>query len=269
MKVAVCCIGRMENRYINEFINHYLCLGVDKIFIYDNNYDGEDRFEDVIPNELLGNKIEIINYRNRSICQMASYQDCYDKHNKEYDWILFIDCDEYLYMEGFDDIKLFLSQDKFKEYELIHINWMQYDDNNHILYEDKPLKERFTRPILPLDGKHNLLIKSILRGGLEKISWRATPHSPYNRLKCCKASGEADKSWYLINNDIDFSYAHFKHYSKKTIDEWLEIKVKRGFPDGNKDLFKKINFIENFFEINEKTEEKINFIKEKGLGHLL
>ena len=42
IKVAVCCIGRQENRYINEFISHYLNLGVDKIFIYDNNgYDEE------------------------------------------------------------------------------------------------------------------------------------------------------------------------------------------------------------------------------------
>ena len=46
MKVCVCCIGRRENRYINEFIEHYLTIGVDKIFIYDNNHGEEEHFED-------------------------------------------------------------------------------------------------------------------------------------------------------------------------------------------------------------------------------
>ena len=36
-KVAVCAIGRLENRYAVEWVEHYNALGVDKIFIYDNN----------------------------------------------------------------------------------------------------------------------------------------------------------------------------------------------------------------------------------------
>ena len=39
MKVALCCIGRLENRYIKEYVDFYLGIGVDKIFLYDNNYD--------------------------------------------------------------------------------------------------------------------------------------------------------------------------------------------------------------------------------------
>ena len=73
----------------------------------DHDYDGEEYFEDVIPSELLNEKVEIINFRNSSICQLKAYQNCYDKYNKEYDWMIFIDCDEYLFMEGFDNIKDF------------------------------------------------------------------------------------------------------------------------------------------------------------------
>ena len=45
MKVALCCIGRLENRYIREYVGFYLGIGVDKVFLYDNNYDGEEYFE--------------------------------------------------------------------------------------------------------------------------------------------------------------------------------------------------------------------------------
>ena len=48
MKIALCCIGRLENRYIREYVGFYLGIGVDKVFLYDNNYDGEEYFEDVI-----------------------------------------------------------------------------------------------------------------------------------------------------------------------------------------------------------------------------
>lgn len=274
MKVCVCCIGRLENKYINEFIDHYLSLGVDKIFIYDNNYDGEEHFEDIIPNELLNEKVEIINFCNLSICQLKAYQNCYDKYNKEYDWMIFIDCDEYLYMEGFVNIKDFLKQEKFNDYGLIHINWMNYGDCNNVIYENKPLKERFHTPILPLNWKKKLTVcendhvKSIVRGGSRNVVWIGTPHTPHSVLKCCNANGESCSS-YSPFLPFDYSSAHFKHYSTKTIEEWVNIKIKRGFPDGNKDYFKKVNPIKEFFKSNEITDEKINYLKNIGLDYLL
>ena len=274
MKVCVCCIGRMENQYINEYVDYYLGLGIDKIFIYDNNYDGEEHFEDVMPSELLNDKVEIINFRNLSNCQMKVYQDCYDKYRQEYDWFLFFDCDEYLYMEGFNNIKDFLKQDKFKNYELIHINWMSYGDCNNIVYENKPLKECFHTPILPLDWKKNLTVcendhvKSIVRGGLKEVAWIATPHTPHGNLKCCDANGNSchPHSPFL---PFDYTSAHLKHYTTKTLEEWINVKVKRGFPDGNKDYFKRVNPIKEFFKFNEITEEKIQYLKKYGLGYLL
>ncbi len=38
----------MENHYIREWIEYYLNLGVDKIFLYDNNDINGEKFEDEI-----------------------------------------------------------------------------------------------------------------------------------------------------------------------------------------------------------------------------
>lgn len=272
MKVALCCIGRMENRYVKEYVLHYKGIGVDKMFIYDNNYDGEEHFEDVIGEYVEEGFVEIIDYRNKTHCQLESYQDCYDKHKEEYDWILFIDCgDEYLYMNEFNNIKDFLSQDKFNGYDVIHINLMNYGDNGLVKYDERPLCKRFTYPIMPLDFKktydfpENDHISSIVRGNLEKVEWKRTPHTPSNELKCCDASGNEQQSTSPFIHPFDFSYAHFKHYTTKTIQEWCEVKTKRGFPDGNKDYFKKHNRFDEFFKWNKKTDEKMKYIESLGV----
>ena len=40
IKVSLCVIGKKENLYVNEYINHYKKLGYRHIFLYDNNAQG-------------------------------------------------------------------------------------------------------------------------------------------------------------------------------------------------------------------------------------
>ena len=48
IKVCVCTLGKNENKYIREFVQHYKAYGIDKIFLYDNNDIDGERFENVI-----------------------------------------------------------------------------------------------------------------------------------------------------------------------------------------------------------------------------
>ena len=48
MNVALCTIGRLENRYAVEYVEYYKSIGFDKIFIYDNNFGNEEHFEEVL-----------------------------------------------------------------------------------------------------------------------------------------------------------------------------------------------------------------------------
>ena len=47
-KVCLCTNGKKENLYAREFVQHYINYGVDKIFIYDNNEQNGEKFEDVL-----------------------------------------------------------------------------------------------------------------------------------------------------------------------------------------------------------------------------
>lgn len=260
MKVAICAIGRQENLYILEWVNYYKNMGFDKIFLYDNNYGDEEGFDEVLSEQISNGFVDVINYRDRDVCQVQSYGECYKKHGGEYDWIVFIDIDEFLHLVNFDNINDFLSQDKFKDYNLIHINWMQYSDNGQIYYKDKPVQEQFTEPVQPLDYRsiyefpHNNHVKSIVRGGLNNVRF-STPHTPSNVKKCCDALGRPCTGSSAFNN-YDFSEAYFKHFCTKSLEEFLTIKVRRGYPDGNKDHFKKTDPLVDYFRHNEDTPEK-------------
>ena len=99
MKVALCAIGRLENNYIREWVEHYKMLGFDNIILYDNNYDGEDHFEDVISDYIDSGFVDVINYRNKQVCQIKAYDECYHNHSNDYDWIAFFDIDEFLTLD--------------------------------------------------------------------------------------------------------------------------------------------------------------------------
>ena len=104
----------MENDYIRFFVEYYKNLHFDKIFIYDNNDIAGEKFEDVINDYIQSGFVEIVDFRGRECVQMPAYQDCYDRFNKQYDWIAFLDIDEFLaFSDGSDDIHEFLKQKKF------------------------------------------------------------------------------------------------------------------------------------------------------------
>ena len=274
MKVALCCIAKLENDYIHEFVEYYNGIGFDKIFIYDNNDVDGERFETVISDYIESGFVDIIDYRGRKQCQQQAYHECYQSNNNEYDWIAFFDCDEFLTLVGYDTIHSFLNATIFNNYQLIHINWLVYGDNE-IVYKDSGLvQERFKDYKRPIYFKRhhiypeNFLIKTIIRGGNgDRINWLSpTPHTPITTLSCCNSSGvkcNANESftWYKYNN------AYIKHYISKSIEEWITIKKKRGYPDQSDELSALNTDINQFFLINKVTKEKLNYLKSQNIEY--
>ena len=72
-KVCVCTCVKGENRYIIEYINHYINYGIDTIFIYDNNDINEERNENLLNGYLKNNLVKIINFRGRSKIQKSAF----------------------------------------------------------------------------------------------------------------------------------------------------------------------------------------------------
>ena len=48
IKVALCTMGKNENLYVNEFVQYYSKLGIDHIFIYDDNDPETEKISDAL-----------------------------------------------------------------------------------------------------------------------------------------------------------------------------------------------------------------------------
>jgi hypothetical protein len=104
-------VGRKENLYIKEFVDYYIKLGIDHIFIYDDNEPNTEKFSDVLGSKYK-NKITINeNTENRN--QSKIFTHCYQNNLNNYDWFLMVDMDEYLYIVN-NTLKNYLSNQMLK-----------------------------------------------------------------------------------------------------------------------------------------------------------
>lgn len=274
MKVALVCCGRLENRYAIEFVEHYKQLGFDHIYIADNNRENEEHFEDVLQQYIDENFITIYNYRHTTeFIHYVSYIDIYNKISNNYDWVAFYDFDEFLTLVQDANIKDYLSRDCFKDANQILINWKTYTDNN-LVYDDGHLcLERFTEPMELYKKAEpndwcitNEIIKCIIKTKLKDVQLK-TNHLFINNLlerTTYNSIGE------LINimeywQPIHYELAYIKHFPTKTIDEWINNKLKRGVGWDLINTQKSYN-IERFFKYNEKTPEKLKYLKENNIS---
>jgi len=261
IKVCLCMLGKKENPYAKETVQYYKNIGYNHIYIYDNNDIGDEKLEDVLYNEINNNFVTIIDVRGLRKQQCSSYKHCYEKYNKYYDWLSFFDFDEFLYIKNNKTVQEFLSDEKYKKCANVKINWLSYTDNDLIYYEDKSVLERFKS--YRTDLGINVHTKSTVRGGLRRNYWTSYHNSHTSEVKftSCNTIGEI-VPYNLVYIKPNYDFAYLKHFSTKTIEEFC-LKLKRGYPaydvvNNKKLLNRRLN---DFFSVNKKTKEKIDFIK--------
>ena len=250
-RLALVAIGRRENAYAVEFVDHYLALGFDHIFIIDNNHDGEEHFEDVLETYIRSGKVSVHDYRNREAVQAEAYNDIYRRYGAQYDWLAFFDFDEFLVMDH-GTVREWLDAQR-EDAEVALVNWMCMTDGGMIYNDGRPMMERFTEPVpfdrcVQYDFPDDNHVKSIVRGSLGEVVFR-NPHVPVTP-HCRKPSPF---------RPYDFSRCYLKHFTTKTISEWLENKCSKGVGDRRKDTFEK-TYRDRFFKYNEWTEAKQQYI---------
>ena len=206
IKIALCTMGKQENLYVKEFVKYYIKLGIDKIFIYDDNDINTEEISDII--DLRYKKYVKIfkTIKLKLFTQSKLFTDCYTRIKNKFDWVLMVDMDEYLYIKK-EKLKNYLLNPVFNKCDFIKFHWVIPNDNNHILYENKSLFERFNSSY-----KSSIFVKSIIRGNIPKLKYMV--HSPFIspfRNISCNNIGEK------INiNKIDYEFiTNIYKYSKR------------------------------------------------------
>ena len=261
-KVCICVIGKEENRYIKEYVEHYKKLGVDKIFLYDNNEKNGERFESVLSQYINEGFVSIINYRGKFATQLIMYEKCYNSNKYIYDWFIFFDIDEFINLNNYTNIKDFLNENKFNKCNLIYFNCLRHTDNDLLYYDNRTLKEKF--PIIKWDNQL-YTVKSMMRGNNPMYVTFSTTHWLDRELKngCDVFGNYVEPTVELkIGKNIKKSDVYIDHYCFKSTEEYIN-KINKGDARFGFNKGIQMHKIYLYFTYNKITLEKIKFIENK------
>ena len=268
IKIVLVVIIKNENLYIKEFIDHYFFIGVDNVIIYDNNDINGEILEDILYDYINNGFVKILNYRGKKSYQVKSYQEVYLKFINHFDWFMFFDADEFLIIPKYKNIHHLFNVINYDNFDIIHVNWIYYDDTDLIYYDNRPLKKRFSRPRYLYNNKNennkmDIHIKSIIRSGFINFEWKGNPHTPSGLFKCCDINGKkVNNSPFNQNNPAilsNLSIPYLQHFCFKTIEEYFQKKLPKGAADGSGgDKYETIATKKMFFNHNDWNKEKDN-----------
>lgn len=276
MKVALCAIARHENRYLKEWFDHYINMGIDHIFIGDNNdiCNDESIFDFVHENGYEGyvtviDKRRQPNQTNSLDGQCKFYEEVYHKYGHGYDWMCFFDIDEFMsilptFVEN-NDIKNYIQisldyckNNYDKDGEQIMVGWLHYDDNDQLFYENKPVQERFTRlsERIYFDRQHRNVFcgKCIVKCGIPNVVFKDMhiARLPDTNLITLVNGGEIENNpsmaMYFLHID-----AVLKHFYSKSLEEFVQRRLM------DRKSYVNLNFencMNDFFAVNKRTHNK-------------
>lgn len=154
--LAICAIAKNEGPYFKEWIDWHHKQGVEKFYIYDN--ESTDCTKEVLDPYIESGLVEY-NYWPGKKQQLATYDDCFERHRLDARWIAVIDLDEFIVPIKDKSIPDFLRD--LEQYSSVEINWLVYGSGGAKKKESGGVMERFRKHSVP-EHKLNTHVKSIV-----------------------------------------------------------------------------------------------------------
>ena len=246
LRVGIIAICKNEDLYLKEWIEHHLGLGFGRIIIGLN----DDTFKPPVENP----KVTYEDYHGVEKVQPLAYTELYRKYQKDFDWLLFIDIDEFVmldehnvsvaeFLEGFDCDVVRLSIKHFSDGDMLDADG------------DYGVVKRFTQPYYT---SLDTFVKSFINTRIDLGERKIYGHGIYDKtLKALNALGDECENTNQHTTRIVYENAWINHYPTKTIGEYIRQKYRRGGANGNPKRYS--NWESYFFRTNRRTWEKIDY----------
>jgi glycosyltransferase involved in cell wall biosynthesis len=252
MKTAICLIVRNEARDIAEWIAFHALIGFDTQIIFDNRSD--DATPAIIKAAAALHDVRFHDWPNRSAqSQVLAYEAACEAYRWEFDWIAFVDSDEFVIPADPVPINEFLA--RFEGFSGVAVPWAIYGADGHEDFPDTPLLEAFSRRADTDFGavRH---VKPIIRPGFAGRC--LNPHCFELRSHVlgsyCDPLGRP-MHWHeapewggivpgLARDAPDYGGGRINHYFTRSRAHW-RLKLKRGYPSDHA-----VRKLEEFDEYN-------------------
>jgi hypothetical protein len=186
MKVVLFTNARDEHR-IREWVVHHRHLGFDQIYISD--HISKTRISDVV-DDIPNVHVQCIETVNKNdLIQKAILRAA----REDYDWMLYLDADEFLILPNHDHVHAFLEE--YHEFDQIGMNWLLFGSNHHHDEPSTSMLASYTR----CQNHFDVHIKSFVRPTTVKTF--ANPH--------CYYTIDMSKSVGVDRRPLDLQHPHW------------------------------------------------------------
>ena len=183
--LSICSNFKNEQKYLKEWIDYHLKVGVDHFYLYDNNSD--DDYASVIK-PYYDKGLITLKKVEQTPAKPTVYKDFLENHKFETYWAAFIDCDEFLTINAESESNNLPTL--LREYEdnpAVGLNWLMFGSSGKTKNPDLLVVENFTKCNDPYDHSHNNVschIKSIINPR-KTVPFYINPHFfIYNSVLC-------------------------------------------------------------------------------------
>lgn len=224
MSIALVAVAKLEEKYLIEWVQYYLYIGFDMIYLYENN-------KEPIYAELLQEfpNVKVIHFPSDGTpvrsTQFYVLEDFCAKYKNNHTWMAHFDIDEFLVLKKHGTIHEFCQEYLGNEEGGIVVPWTHFGNNGRETYDNEPVTSRFTKRE-DMTLTKTAFVKSIACTSCikEYIDW----HIPTLSQGSMKTTdGHILKKREIDKRSITVDVIQLNHYFCKTKEEF-KVKKLRG-----------------------------------------
>jgi Glycosyl transferase family 2 len=216
LRLAVCAIFKNEAPFLEEWLAWHRVIGVSHFFLYDNG--STDGGADLIRGAA---DITLSDWPRRP-GQLAAYRDVIAHHARRYDWVAFIDVDEFIH--PLEDDTVWPALARADGFSAMLVHWRVFGPSG---WDHRPpglvLENYIQRS--PDDDAGNRHVKTIVRGA-DVLDAGINPHEFATSGPVCNAAGQAVPN-IAIQTTACHQHLVINHYQSRSRQDWAE-KLARG-----------------------------------------
>lgn len=208
--VAMCLRFRDEARFLREWIEYHLSAGASKLFLYNNS--SSDDFAGVIAPYQKDGSVECIDWP-RTPASPHAEEDCIRRAVGRFEWVGFLDTDEFVVVKDLRSIGEFLSE--FRSYPAVALHWHMFGSNGHLARPSEPVIAAYTRRA-PHPNCH---VKCFVRP--ECAAQCRNSHSWYFRGARCAGTETGGTVYGSLSIPPTAERAWVNHYYSKSKEDYI------------------------------------------------
>jgi len=254
-----------DEKNIKEWAAHHLLIGFTSICIFDHK--SVTPLTDVFKNFDKRVNVLRVEFENPVKMRLMNMAANIAKQNR-FDWMLYLDADEFLVLNSFIGVKKMLSA--FNYAHSLSVNWLMFGTNNLINEPEGLILENYTKSeISPMQH-----VKCFVRP--QEVIDATNPHwfnihNPNRMITITNKIAQKDATYGYAFNPCSSNYntlhAYIAHYVYQSEETYIKRKVLLAADDGSgtrdrdPEIHKKYNDVYNFYPKNKYAENVKLFLQ--------